>query len=252
MRYASLGSGSRGNATLVEHGKTRVLIDCGFSLKQVELRLARLKVCADTLSAILVSHEHSDHVGGVARLAAKYNIPVWMTAGTHHALKNPGLFVPRLFSSHQPFAIEALGIEPFPVPHDAKEPCQFVIDDGNQRLAHLTDLGQTTAHIDGLLAGCSGIMIETNHDEEMLQNGAYPQALKRRVAGKFGHLSNRQTANILAKLDFSKVRSLAIGHISEKNNLTHLALAALVDTLDCPADWVGVATQDQGLDWQSV
>jgi phosphoribosyl 1,2-cyclic phosphodiesterase len=252
MRFASLGSGSRGNATIVECGTTRVLLDCGFSIKETSARLARLGLEGKDLTAIVVTHEHSDHIGGVGALARRFDLPVYMTAGTLEVFerqqtgRSPQVHV---FSSHERFAIDAVEVCPFPVPHDAREPCQFVLGDGDRRLGVLTDTGMGTPHIESSLSRCDGLLLECNHDLDMLARGPYPEYLKQRVAGPYGHLDNETAAGIAAVLDLSGVQHLVAMHLSETNNLPELARSALVQALGCDADWVRVAGQDAGFDW---
>jgi phosphoribosyl 1,2-cyclic phosphodiesterase len=252
MRFASLGSGSRGNATVVESGSTRLLLDCGFSVKETCARLARLELEGEDLTAIVVTHEHRDHIGGVGALARRFGLPVYMTAGTLEAfecLQNATLPQVRVFSSHERFAVDAIEICPFPVPHDAREPCQFVFCDGARRLGVLTDTGMGTTHIEASLAGCDGLLLECNHDLDMLARGPYPESVKQRVAGPYGHLDNDTAAGIAAVLDLSKVQHLVAMHLSETNNRPELARSALVQALGCDAEWVRVAEQDAGFDW---
>lgn len=256
MRFASLGSGSRGNATLVACGRTRVMLDCGFTLKETLARLARLGLDGTDLAAIVVTHEHGDHVRGVGPLARKFDLPVWMTPGTWRAVQNQAGVEPlphlELFSAHAPFAIGDVHIEPFPVPHDAAEPSQFVFSDGNRRLGVLTDTGCGTAHIEACLSGCDALMLECNHDRKMLFDGDYPPSLKERIAGRMGHLDNEASAGILARLDNSRLQHLVIAHISEKNNTPALARAALGRVLGCGGSDIEVARQDDGLAWREV
>jgi phosphoribosyl 1,2-cyclic phosphodiesterase len=251
MRFALLGSGSRGNALLVEQGATTVMIDCGFTLRESERRLARLGKGAEKLSAILVTHEHSDHVGGVALLARRHNIPVWMTPGTaaNHGSELPEL---NLFNCHEPFAIGDLEVTPYPVPHDAREPSQFVFSDGALRLGLLTDVGHITPHIEATLSGCHGLVLECNHDPRMLAEGPYPPMLQRRVGGNLGHLSNGQAADLLRRIDISRLRQLVGAHLSEKNNTPQLALEALSDALGCEPAWLALADQVGGMPWRSL
>ena len=222
MRFASLGSGSKGNGMLVEQGSTCVLIDCGFSLRSVEQRLARLGKSLDDLSAVIVTHEHSDHIRGVSVLARRTRLPVYMTPGTagHYHDKDRDDEIPGLcyFNSHQTFAIDELEIQPFPVPHDAREPSQLVFSDGRHKLGLLTDTGHITRHIESMLDGCDALMLECNYDTAMLQAGPYPESLKRRVGGEQGHLSNDQAASLLAGLDCSRLQHIVAAHVSEKNN----------------------------------
>lgn len=252
MQFAVLGSGSRGNATLVKSGQTCLLVDCGFSVKETEARLARVGVEAGSISAILVSHEHSDHSKGVGAFARKYDIPVWATRGT----ANAGRFgkLTKLFKLDAEHIFEQgdLQIQSYPVPHDAREPCQFCFSNGNKRLAILTDAGSTTPHMEQLISGCDALLLECNHDRDMLWQGQYPQKLKERVASQFGHLSNEQAGEFLARIDTSTLNKLVAVHLSEKNNTVPLARYALSDALACEPDWIQFADQDEGLDWQSV
>ena len=252
MRFAVLGSGSRGNATLVEAGGTTVLLDCGFSVAQVEQRLARLGRRVQDIRAVVVTHEHSDHVGGVATLARSFGLPVWVTAGTARAAGLMEATDCRVFDSHAPFAIGDLEVLPFPVPHDAREPCQFVFGDGARRLGVLTDVGTITPHIVAMLNGCDALMLECNHDLTMLVAGEYTPRLKQRVGGRHGHLNNEQAAALLRSLDRSRLRHLVAAHLSEKNNRPELARRALAAAMNCGDEWIAVADQEQGLDWRDL
>ena len=252
MRFALLGSGSRGNATLVEAGDALVMVDCGFTLTETEARLTRLGIEPQRITALLITHEHGDHASGVALFATRYHVPVWCTAGTRAACGKFGLHRAELFSPQAPFALAALEVTPITVPHDACEPTQFVFSDGRHRLGLLTDTGSVTPHIRARLADCAALILECNHDRDMLEQGPYPAKLKQRVGGQFGHLSNAQAAQLLAELDCGKLQHLVAAHLSEKNNTPQLARSALVKVLDCEADWVQVATQDGGLGWREL
>jgi phosphoribosyl 1,2-cyclic phosphodiesterase len=252
VRFTWLGSGSRGNAALVEAGGSCVMLDCGFGLRELELRLARAGRAPADIDAILVTHEHADHIGGVARFAARHRLRVLATAGTARGFR--GQPPPRLerISAHEPFSVGALEVTPMPVPHDAREPCQFVFSDGALRLGIVTDLGRPTQHVIDSLAGCDALALECNHDEALLAAGPYPEALKRRVGGDLGHLANSQAAALLAALDTTRLRHVAALHLSAKNNTPALARAALAGVLGCaPAD-IGVADQAAGLAWRSL
>jgi phosphoribosyl 1,2-cyclic phosphodiesterase len=253
MRFASLGSGSRGNGLLVEAGATRILVDCGFPLRDAAARLARLGLAPGDVSAIVVTHEHSDHIGGVFRLASRYAIPVWMTHGTRSAVAGRAdVLRVEVFDSHAPFHIGDLQVLPFPVPHDAREPVQFVFSEGCTRLGVLTDIGETTPHVEAMLSGCHGLVLECNHDAQLLRDGDYPPALKRRIAGRYGHLENQAAARLLARLDTRRLQHLIAAHLSQQNNTADRARAALAAVLGCAAEWIGVADQDRGLDWRSL
>lgn len=252
MRFASLGSGSRGNAALVEAGGTCVMIDCGFTVRETERRLARIGRSAGELTAILVTHEHVDHAGGVGPLARRYGIPVWMSAGTFAAGPFGELPALELFSSHHPFALGDLAVHPYPVPHDAREPVQFTFSDGNVRLGLLTDAGMATPHIEAMLNGCDALLLECNHDPQMLATGPYPPSLKARVGGRLGHLSNLQAGEVLGRIDCRRLQHVVAAHLSEKNNVPSLARAALGAALGCDAAWIGVAHQERGFDWRAI
>jgi len=254
VRFSSLGSGSEGNALLAEAGRTLVLMDCGFGLQDTILRLARLGVSPEQLDGIVVTHEHGDHIGGVARLARKFDLPVWLTHGTLRSQPKAfsGIAHINEIDSHQAFAIGDIEIIPYPVPHDAAEPVQFVFSDGARRLGVLTDTGCSTAHIEQTLNGCHALVLECNHDSNMLMNGDYPFSLKQRVGGRFGHLNNREAAGILASLDVDKLQHLIAAHLSRKNNTHELAVRALCGAIDCEEEWVGVATQEEGFFWREI
>ena len=253
LRFASLGSGSKGNATVVESQDTCVLVDCGFSTREVEKRLQRLQKNPQDLTAILVTHEHGDHVQGVARLSRKYELPVWMTAGTYSRCRQRDEYpFISVFNSHQVFSIDALEINPFPVPHDAREPVQFVLSNGSQRLGILTDTGSITAHIRQMLDGVDALLLEGNHDLDMLMNGSYPQQLKQRVAGRTGHLSNEQAAGLLQDIDCSGLQHIVAAHLSEKNNHPDRVLESFSDALNCTVDEVELASQETGFDWKNI
>ncbi|MBL8510103.1 MAG: MBL fold metallo-hydrolase, partial [Betaproteobacteria bacterium] len=190
MRFASLGSGSEGNALIVQCHHTQLMMDCGFGLAETETRLTRLGLSPNDLDGIVVTHEHSDHIGGVARFARKHSIPVWMTHGTAKILREGSLPTALLHyvDPHERFSIGDIEVTPYFVPHDAYEPVQYVFSDGSAKLGVLTDTGTLTAHIEETLSGCDALVLECNHDLDMLMNGSYPMSLKKRVAGKFGHL----------------------------------------------------------------
>ena len=254
MRFASLGNGSEGNGLVVEVGTTRVLIDCGFGVRDTVARLWRLGVAPESLTAILVTHEHADHAGGVGAFAARYRIPVWLTFGTLDML---GERISRLehvygFDSRDTFAIGLLEVRPFPVPHDAREPVQFVVSDGAHRLGVLTDIGVTTRYVEASLSGCDALVLECNHDLDMLAGGDYPLPLKQRISSRLGHLHNEASAGLLAALDTSRLKHIIAAHLSQQNNTPDKARAALAQALDCTPDWIGIADQVDGFGWREM
>ena len=256
MRFASLGSGSAGNALVVEINQTRLMLDCGFSVKETLTRLARLNLQPTDLAGIVITHEHDDHAGGAFKFAARYNIPVWLTYGT---LKMSARYIPtqhklqlNVVDCHSEFSVGDIHIHPYPVPHDAREPMQCIFSDGNHKLGVLTDVGRTTPHIAERLSGCKALVLECNHDASMLQTGPYSWALKKRVGGDLGHLENQDSANLLSKLDNSKLQHILAAHLSAKNNTPELARASLANVLGCNNDWVGIADQVEGFGWRMI
>jgi len=262
LRFTSLASGSQGNCLVVEAGATRVLVDCGLSPRETRRRLARRGLEPEALRAILVTHEHDDHAGGAFAFAAEHGVEVVLTRGTLHAqretqasgradaLDDERLRL-RLIDGREPFAIDDLEVRPFTVPHDAREPVQFVLSDGARRLGVLTDLGTPTPHVIDMLSGCDALVLECNHALDLLWSGGYPRWLKARIAGPLGHLDNDAAASLLAALDRSRLRHVIAAHLSEQNNRPELARAALAGVLGCAADWVGLATQADGFDWRA-
>jgi phosphoribosyl 1,2-cyclic phosphodiesterase len=253
LRFTSLGSGSSGNGLVVESGDTRVMMDCGFTLADTKARLERAGLTPSQIRGVVVTHEHDDHMGGVARFALRYAIPVYLTRGSAQWLPAdfPAVLV-RFIDSHTPFAVDALWIEPFPVPHDAREPVQYVFSDGAARLGVVTDLGTVTQHVVEKLSGCEALVIECNHDLDMLMDGPYPVSLKHRVAGRFGHLSNGDAGRLVEALDRSRLRHLIAAHLSQQNNKPELAVESLSCAAGCEREWVGVATQGDGFGWRDA
>lgn len=256
MRFASLGSGSKGNCLVVESGATRVLLDCGLAPREIERRLARLGLEPADLSAVLVTHEHDDHAGHAFAFADLHGLAVCLTYGTRAALddagKTQGDTQVRIIDGRSALALDGLEVRPFTVPHDAREPVQFVLSDGSFRLGVLTDIGASTAHVEATLSGCDALVFECNHDLAMLWSGSYPKWLKERIAGPFGHLDNGASERLLGALDRSRLQHVICAHLSEQNNHPDLARAALARALGCGPDWVGIATQDEGFSWRDL
>ena len=255
MRFASLGSGSEGNALLISAGSgataTHLMLDCGFVMREAERRLARLGLEAAQLSGILVTHEHSDHIGGVYRLARRHRLPVWLSHGTWEATHADAQGVDvRICRDSETFAIGELEIRPYTVPHDAREPLQYVATDGRKKLGVLTDIGQATPHVIASLAACDALLLEFNHDSEMLARSAYPAWLKSRIAGPLGHLSNAHSSDLLSALDSSRLRHLVAAHLSKKNNTPALVRAAIAEVVREEVE-ITIACQEQGFGWLS-
>lgn len=251
MRFASLGSGSSGNATLVKWPGGTLLIDCGFSVREAELRMQRLGQLPSELTAILVTHEHTDHIKGVAALARRYGLPVYMTRGTWQSRDFGVLPALHLIDTAAGFELDGLGIRAIAVPHDAREPVQFIFEHQQFRLGMLTDLGSIPPHVEDAYQACHALILEANHDSAMLASGPYPASLKRRVGGQWGHLNNQQAAGFLQRLDLSLLQHLVVAHISRKNNTTDHVRAAFSAAIGA-LETVTYACQDQGFGWLDV
>jgi phosphoribosyl 1,2-cyclic phosphodiesterase len=252
VRFASLGSGSKGNGTLIDNGSTCVVIDLGFTIKETVRRLSRLGLTPQDVDAILVTHEHADHIHGVAGFARKFDTPVYLTPGTYHHKKMGELPVLNMINCHKSFEVGSLGITPVAVPHDAKEPCQYLVTSNELTVGVLTDLGHITPHVRETYSECDALLLECNHDVVMLQEGPYPYPLKQRVGGDYGHLNNIQAAELLDSLNLERLRHLVISHISEKNNLPSLAQDAVQPLLSGWSGSLVVASQQEGFDWISL
>jgi phosphoribosyl 1,2-cyclic phosphodiesterase len=257
VKFASLGSGSEGNALLISAASgataTTVMLDCGFGLREAERRLARFEVAAADIAAIVVTHEHQDHVGGVFKFARRHRIPVWMSYGTFQAVQahSDGVDV-RFCRDGECIGIGDLEFFPYTVPHDAREPLQFAVGDGASKLGVLTDVGQATPHLIDALGACDALVLECNHDPHMLAQSTYPPSLKRRISGPFGHLSNQSSAAILAAIDKSRLTTVIGAHLSQQNNTPALARAALCGVLDNARVALHMACQEQGFAWRHV
>jgi phosphoribosyl 1,2-cyclic phosphodiesterase len=254
MRFCSLGSGSGGNATLVEaagSGHTsRVLIDCGFSLKELESRLGRtgLEPCA--LDAVFVTHEHGDHVGCAVGLARRHGIALWMSRGTWRAIGEPELDGLLHFARDgETISIGHLDLRPYTVPHDAQEPLQLRCSALGAHLGVLTDAGCVTPHLLAHLQGCDALLLECNHDRAMLAASSYPASLKARVGGRFGHLSNDMSAQILAACMHRGLRHLVAAHLSAQNNHPELVRQALAQVWGRDEGQIVVADAATGFGW---
>ena len=250
LRFISLGSGSRGNASLVEFGSTLLMIDCGLPCKVVEERLQAVGRRASDVTAILVTHEHTDHAQGVATFTKRHNTPVWMTAGTASAM--PAITRVHHLSCHRPLTVGDIDVQPYPVPHDAREPCQFTFSAAGRRLGMLTDAGYVTPHMYERLTDCDALALECNHDLPSLQRGPYPESLKARVASRFGHLNNDQTTELLNRVDATRVQWVMGLHLSERNNSPEHVRTALKSALEKARYPLHLATQGAPTPWLSV
>ena len=248
--FASLDSGSRGNATLIRSAHALLLVDNGFTIKETERRLAMLGHSPEDITAILVTHEHSDHIKGVGPFARKYQLPVYLTHGTAQYDGLSKVSEMHQVNIHRAFTVADIDITPVAVPHDAREPCQFVFRHGDKTMGLLTDLGSITPHVTEQYQHCDALMLECNHCPQMLAMGPYPPSLKHRVGGHWGHLSNHQAAGLLEQIEVERLQHLVISHISEKNNTEALARSAVSQWY--AEDSLILAQQDEAIDWLSV
>lgn len=254
LRFKSLGSGSSGNATVVEARSglvtSRLLIDCGLGIRQLDKRLGEAGLVPAQLDAIFITHEHSDHIGCAASFARRHRIPVWTSLGTWQGAREPdfdGLL--RQARDQEAIDLGALRIVPFAVPHDAREPLQLHCTDGDRRLGVLTDLGHVPEPVLQHLRGCGSLVLECNHDAQMLADGPYPHFLKRRVGGPMGHLANEAAAGAAAALLSGGLQQVLAAHLSERNNRPDLARVAMAQALGCSPDEVQVASAAHGSAW---
>ena len=256
LRFRSLGSGSGGNATLVESGGLlpfRLLVDCGLGIRQLGVRLAQAGLVPEDIDAVFITHEHGDHIGCAHTLSLRYRIPVWMSHGTHAAIGLPD-FDGLLHIARDAKAIDLGGMQlmPFTVPHDAREPLQLSCTDGSAKLGILTDLGHATPHVMAHLQNCHALLLESNHDTDLLDQSVYPLFLKRRVAGDYGHLSNTAAAAIANATNHGGLKHLVAAHLSAKNNRPDLVQKMLSNALGCkPGDSL-VAGPTSGSPWLQI
>jgi phosphoribosyl 1,2-cyclic phosphodiesterase len=254
LRFCSLGSGSSGNATLVEAcsgtTRSRVLVDCGFTQRELRARLARADLAPDDIDAIFVTHEHGDHIGCAVGFARRHAIPLWMSRGTWRAMGEPDL--PGLLHfarDGETIGVGDLQLAPYTVPHDAQEPLQPRFSDGAAHLGVLTDAGSITTHLLEQLQGCHALLLECNHDSAMLASSRYPASLKTRIGGRYGHLSNDTAAQVLARCLHGGLQHIVAAHLSRENNRPELALAALAAVSGGSASEMRAAGPEWGFDW---
>lgn len=256
MRFRSLGSGSGGNATLIEASQgitsTQILVDCGFSQRELNRRLERAGSSAAEISAIFITHEHGDHIGCALGFAQRWRIPLWMSRGTWRAVGREDFDTALLHFARdgEALALGDIELRPFSVPHDAEEPLQLRCGDGRHSLGVLTDVGSAAPQLLAALQGCDALLLECNHEEALLRSSSYPASLKRRILGSHGHLSNETAAEILALCQHSGLGRVVAAHLSAQNNRPELARAALASVSAQAA--LEVADQAMGTDWLDI
>ena len=233
MRVCLLASGSKGNSVYVEAGDCRILVDAGLSARQILARLQEIGVDGTDLDGILISHEHIDHTRGAGVLARKLKIPVVASASVWNECRDSfGATLSVEFESGTPFSFKDLHIDPFPITHDACDPVGFLIEGDDGRIGVATDLGIVTRLVTDKLQGCRAVVLEANHDEEMLLNGPYPWHLKQRIRSRHGHLSNVQSVELLEEILHPQLEGVFLAHLSEVNNDPTLAYDAAWALLD--------------------
>lgn len=236
MEIYSLKSGSRGNAALLYSGKTKILIDCGASGKAITSALAELDVTPDSLDGVVITHEHSDHISGVGVMMRRYGLPVWANAETWAAMEGQlgkiESSLIKVFKMGDSFEIGDIGISPFSIPHDAANPVGYSFESGGEKISVATDIGELKKDLFAAIRGSKTVLLEANHDVNMLEIGSYPLHLKQRIRGRLGHLSN-DDAGVAAKflVDLG-TQNILLGHLSEENNYPSLALQTVKCVLE--------------------
>lgn len=225
MKFCVLSSGSGGNSIYIETDRSKILLDAGLSEKALSARLAGVGRNAGDLDAVFVTHEHSDHVKGIGPLVRKHNIPLYTTEGSFRKIKNRVGRIPAWQSicSEEPVVVGDMVVEPYATPHDAEESVAFVIRNGGVKIGHATDLGKVTPFVREKLRKSTVLMVEANHDVDMLNAGPYPWSLKQRIKSDVGHLSNEACGELLADASHDGLRCVVLMHLSETSNLPELA-----------------------------
>lgn len=251
MNFSVLGSGSKGNCILIESGPTAILVDAGFSGKEISLRLGMLGRSVDELAAVLITHEHSDHISGAGVLSRQVRLPVYANAGTHRAAETKfGRLHQRAeFETGTVFRVDGLELHPFRISHDTADPVGFMVSDGSSSLCCCTDTGKITSLIRHIASRCQALILEANYDPQMLADGPYPLPVKQRVRSSHGHLANGEAARFLAEMTDSNstLRQVVLAHLSSTNNLPELAFARIQQEIKPlnPAFSVEIAFQEQ-------
>ena len=245
MELCPLFSGSSGNASLIRTTNTTILIDAGMAASAIVKELSRIHVHPDQIDGILVTHEHSDHIKGVGALSRKYDLPVYANANTWQAMEASvgkiKLKNIRIFQSNSTFFVREFGLFPFSISHDAAEPVGFCVEFQGRKISFLTDLGRFNSKLLDCLTGSGIVLVESNHDVEMLKTGPYPVALKRRISSEKGHLSNEAAAKAIVMLSSRGIKGFILGHLSQQNNRELLALDTVRKALAESGEQAGLA-----------
>jgi len=247
LSVCMLASGSKGNAVFISDGATSILLDAGLSGIEIERRLRSKGLRPENLDAILVSHEHADHIQGVGVLSRRFNLPVYISSKTREVASSQLGSVYRFnsFECGTTFNIKNLVIHPFSVPHDAQDPAGFTICHNGSKVGIATDLGIATPVVKEHLKGCALLILESNHDPAMLTNGPYPWSLKQRIKSRTGHLSNEASKNLLKEVQHERLQHVVLAHLSETNNTPQKALNEVGRAIVRGDTKIDVAIQDQ-------
>ena len=235
MEFCTIASGSSGNCTYIGTDYTKILIDAGISGKKIEEGLANLKLTGDKIDALFITHEHVDHIKGAGILSRRFDIPIFATADTWAAMEEGlGRIAPsnkRIVYADEVCAVNDLCVKPFRIPHDAAEPVGYNVFSGEKKITLATDIGHVTDTIRESIEDSEVLLLEANHDVEMLKKGGYPWSLKQRILGENGHLSNHTAGRLLAEVMTGKMKYVFLGHLSEENNNPHLAYETVEEIL---------------------
>ncbi len=248
MHFSVLGSGSRGNSVYIESGKTGILIDAGFSGKEIEMRLKSIGRDLSKVRALCITHEHNDHILGAGVISRRFKIPTYLNGGTFSAgEKRLGkLFAHTEFETGDLLQIGDLQVRSFRISHDTADPVGYVVSDGKKSIGYCTDTGKVSHLIGTRLAGCNGLILEFNHNLQLLKNGPYPLPLQQRVRSSRGHLCNEDAAVFLAGLIGDNLRIAVLAHLSETNNTPELARQAALGSVQEWGDTsLIIATQEK-------
>lgn len=245
INFHTIASGSSGNCTFFSDGTSNILIDCGLSGKKIAENLCNLNINPKKLNAIFVTHEHNDHTLGVGVLSRKYDIPVIASEGTWDGMKIGNIPLKNCIvqNGNSPVSINSLVINPFTIPHDANQPTGYTIECEERKFAVATDMGFVSDDVYDMISGCYAGVIESNYDEQMLENSSYPQYLKERIHGKFGHLDNKDAAYLVHKLAKSGTKHIILGHLSNENNSPEIAFSSVAKELEFNEVRVGLDIQ---------
>ena len=253
MKFCSLGSGSSGNSYLVSKNYTNIIVDCGFSLSELEGRMSQKEIKPSEITAIFLTHEHDDHSKGAFALAEKYNKPIYLTYGTfkmcQKRIKKSYNLTINIISPLDSLELDDFMVNVIPVPHDAREPVQFKFESEKTTLAIVTDLGFGNKELINSIQNINALILESNHDKNLLNKSRYPKNLKDRIRSNYGHLSNEESLEILKKINLDNLKWLGAAHLSKENNSPELVKDAWKKVY---SDQINIIDPDFGMPWVSI